>query len=207
MNLVLRSLARNVATTASVPTIVADVRGEGNMISEPTVYNYLDRLRKLFIIDEQDAWHPLVRSKTRIRTSPKRHFADPSLAAAALGARPEILRKDARTAGFLFKSLCYRDLSAYAAASKGRVFHYRDNSDLEVDSVVQFNDGRWGAVEVKLGWHECDKAAANLLHMKKKTVAAGAEEPSFLMILHAAGGGARTRSDGVVEVPIDCLGP
>lgn len=207
MDMVLRSLARNTATTASIPTIVADVIGEGNTISEASVFKYLDHLRRLFVIDEQNAWYPYMSSKIRIRASPKRHFTDPSLAAAALGAKPDILIKDTRTAGLMFESLCYRDLSIYADAFRGRVSHYRDNSGLEVDAVVQIDGRRWGAVEVKLGRFEFDKAATNLLRMKKKMTDAGAEEPSFLMILHAAGGGARTRPDGVVEVPIDCLGP
>jgi hypothetical protein len=89
----------------------------------------------------------------------------------------------------------------------GRVFHYRDNSELEVDQIVQLADGRWGAVEVKLGRAEFDKAAANLIRMKEKMVEAGAEEPSFLMVLNATGGVSRTRPDGVIEMPVDCLGP
>ncbi|MDR3206101.1 MAG: DUF4143 domain-containing protein [Candidatus Methanoplasma sp.] len=205
--LMLRSLARNNASSASISTIGADVQRAGTKISDITVNSYLEVFRKLFIIEEQTAWHPSLRSRTRIRTSPKRHFTDPSLAAAALGARPKMLLKDAKTAGLLFESLCYRDLCVYASASGGRVFHYRDNSDLEVDAVIQLDDGRWGAAEVKLGTFEFEKAAVNLIRMKKKMVAAGAEEPSFLMILSASGGGAHTRADGVAEVPIDCLGP
>jgi len=207
MELVLRSLARNSATTVSAPTITADIQGTGGKVSEQTVRSYIEALKKLFIIDEQDAWHPSIRSKTRIRASPVKHFTDPSLAAAALGARPEILMKDPKTTGFLFQSLCYRDLSVYVSAIGGRVFHYRDDSDLEVDMVIQLDDGRWGAAEIKMGTHESDKAASNLIRMKNKMVASGASEPSFLMTVNATGGGSYTRPDGVAEVPIDCLGP
>ena len=207
MELVIKSLARNNATSASISTIAADIRGAGKEISEQTVSSYIDVLKKLFIIEDQEAWHPFVRSKSRIRKSGVRHFTDPSLAAAALGAGPSILLKDTRTAGFLFESLCYRDLSVYAMASRGRVFHYRDGADLEVDSIVQLEDGRWGAAEVKLGTFEFEKAASNLTRLKKKMAEAGAEEPSFMMIISATGKVAHTRPDGIVEVPIDCLGP
>jgi predicted AAA+ superfamily ATPase len=114
--LILRSLGRNNATSAGISTIASDIRGAGTDISNPTVSSYIDVLKKLFVIDEQDGWHPSVRSKTRIRTTPKRHLADPSLAAAAMRAGPDILQKDTKTTGFLFESLCYRDLSVYASA-------------------------------------------------------------------------------------------
>jgi predicted AAA+ superfamily ATPase len=207
MELILGSLARNNATSVSIPTITADISGTGGKISDQTARSYIDVLKKLFVIEEQDAWHPSIRSRTRIRTSPVRHFSDPSLAAATLGARPDVLMKDLRTAGFLFESLCYRDLSVYASAIGGRVFHYRDDSDLEVDMVIQLDDGRWGAAEVKLGTFDFDKAASNLIRMKNKMVASGAAEPSFLMTLNATGGGSYMRPDGIAEVPIDCLGP
>ena len=207
MEHVLRSLARNNATSASISTIVADIRGAGGDVSEQTVRSYIDVLKKLFVIEEQGAWHPHVRSKSRIRKMGVRHFTDPSLAAAAMGASPNILLKDVKTAGFLFESLCYRDLSVYSSAMKGRVFHYRDGADLEVDEIIQLEDGRWGAAEVKLGTFEFEKAASNLTRMRNKMVEAGAEEPSFLMILNATGGVAHTRPDGIVEVPIDCLRP
>ncbi|WP_048112684.1 ATP-binding protein [Candidatus Methanoplasma termitum] len=207
MELILRSLARNNATTASIPTIVADIQGAGGKISEGTVRSYIDVLKRLFVIEEQNAWHPHIRSRTRIRTSGVRHFCDPSLAAAILGARPIVLQKDTKTMGSLFETLCYRDLSVYASGIGGRVFHYRDDSDLEVDEIIQLEDGRWGAVEVKLGTFEFEKAAANLIRMKNKMVEAGAEKPSFLMIVSATGNVAHTRPDGVIEAPIDCLRP
>ena len=204
---VLRSLARNNATLAGNSKLTADIKSSGTNMSEPTLRSYLDVLKKLYVIEEQGAWHPSLRSRTRVRTAPKRHFTDPSLAAAVLGARPEILNNDTATAGFLFESLCYRDMSVYASASGGRVFHYRDNSDLEVDQIIQLDDGRWGAAEVKMGTSDFDKAAANLIRMKDKMIEAKVREPSFLMILNATSVAAHTRPDGVVEMPIDRIGP
>ena len=207
METVLKSLARNNATLAGDSKLAADILSSGTSISEPTIRSYLDVLKKLYIIEEQSAWHPSLRSRTRIRTTPKKHFTDPSLAAAALGASRDILHKDIKTAGFLFESLCYRDMSIYASAIDGRVFHYRDDSDLEVDQIIQLNDGRWGAAEVKIGTYDFEKAAENLIRLKEKMVGANVREPSFLMILNVAGVAAHTRPDGVIEMPIDCLGP
>lgn len=206
MRNLLRSLARNNATTAKISVLAADMAKEDRAVSEQTVSDYLDVLKRLFVIEEQSAWTPSLRSRKRMRTSPKRHFTDPSLAVACLGAGPAMILNDPNTAGFLFESLCYRDLSVYSSVFGGHVFHYRDNSDLEVDSIVEHRDGRWGAIEVKMGYNETDKAAANLLRLKKK-LADEAQAPSFLMVLCATGGAAYMRKDGVAVVPIDCLGP
>ncbi len=180
-------------------------RNSGNTVSEQSLRQYLEALKSLFIIEEQAAWAPSLRSRKRIRISPKLHFADPSLAAAALGATPKTLEHDIQTAGFLFETLCHRDLSVYAAFNGGTVYHYLDNAGLEVDMIVVLADGRWGAFEVKLGAFEFDKAAANLQRLKQK-LAGEAPAPSFLAILTAAGGAALTREDGVTVVPLDCIG-
>jgi len=203
---ILCSLARNNATTAKIPVLAADVAEEGRPVSKQTVSDYLDALRRVFVIEEQPAWVPSIRSSKRMRTSPKRHFTDPSLAVACMGASPAMIMNDPNTAGFLFESLCYRDLSVYSSAFGGRVKHYRDDSDLEVDSIVEHADGRWGAVEVKMGYGEADKAASDLLRLKDK-LAGETTEPSFLMVLCATGGAAYMRKDGVAVVPADCLGP
>ena len=207
VRLFLRSLARNSATPVKASKIKADVaERECGDISEQTVRSYYEALRKIFVIEEQDAWAPSLRSRSRIRTTPKRHFSDPSLAAAALGATPEMLADDTRTAGFLFESLCFRDLSVYMDALDGNVFHYHDKDDLEADSILQLPDGRWGAVEIKLGTFEFDYAAGNLLRLKKK-IAGETVPPSFLAIITASGGMAWQREDGVFVIPIDCLAP
>ena len=206
MRNLLGSLARNNATTAKMPVLVADIAKEERSICEQTAREYLDVLKRVFVIEEQPAWAPSLRSRKRMRTSPKRHFTDPSLAAACLSAGPAMIQNDPNTAGFLFESLCYRDLSVYASSFGGHVGHYRDDSDLEIDSIVTYGDGRWGAVEAKMGYEDADDAAANLLRLKNK-LAGEAAEPSFMMVLCATGGAAYMRKDGVAVVPIDCLGP
>ena len=202
----LHSLARNNATSAKVPVLVADIANGDRVVSEQTVRDYMDALKRVFVIEEQFPWVPSLRSRKRMRTSPKRHFADPSLAVACMGAGPAMIQNDPNTAGFLFESLCYRDLSVYSSAFGGRVKHYLDDSGLEVDLIVEYGDGRWGAVEVKMGYNEADKAAANLLRLKNK-LSGETVEPSFMMVLCATGGAAYMRKDGVAVVPADCLGP
>jgi len=204
--LFLRSLARNTATAVKFATLRGDVGAAENSVSEQSIRAYYEALRAIFAVEEQEAWQPSLRSKTRIRTSPKRHFADPSLAAAALGATPDMLAEDIRTAGFLFESLCFRDLSVYAETLGGKVFHYRDETDFEIDAIVQDASGSYGLIEVKLGTFEFDAAAANLTKFVRK-LAPDATPPAFLAILTASGGTAYTRDDGVCVVPVDCLGP
>ena len=207
VQLFIRSLARNSATQVKATSLKADVaEREGGDISEQTVRGYYEALKRIFVIEEQDAWAPSLRSRSRIRSTPKRHFTDPSLAAAALGATPAILTGDIKTAGFLFETLCFRDLSVYMDALDGKVYHYRDKDELEADIILQLPDGRWGAVEIKLGTFEFDYAADNLLKLEKK-LAGETVPPSFLAIITASGGMAWQRKDGVFVIPIDCLAP
>jgi len=202
----LRSLARNVATTATIGTLIKDMAGEDSGPSENTVNDYLAVLKKMFVIEDQYGWKPDIRSRARIRSSPKRHFVDPSLAVAFLKTNFSKLFREPDTAGFLFESLCYRDVNIYASELGGNVSYYRDNNGLEIDLIVETNDGRWGAIEVKMGYNEVDEGARNLLRLKKKFTDPK-DGPSFLMVLCATGGGAGMRDDGVAVVPIDCLGP
>ncbi|MDR1404913.1 MAG: DUF4143 domain-containing protein [Candidatus Methanoplasma sp.] len=207
MKRVIRSLARNTSADTRVSVIAADVSGDDGNVSEQTVRSYIDALKKIYFVEEQNAWNPGIRSKTRVRASPKRHLADPSLAAAAMGAERDMLLDDPNTTGFLFESMCYRDVCVYASAADGTVFHYKDDSNLEIDEIIELRDGRWGAVEVKMGVREFDKAAKNLNRLRDKITGSGGREPSFLMILSATGKIAHMRPDGVYEVPLDCLGP
>ncbi|MDR3284364.1 MAG: DUF4143 domain-containing protein [Treponema sp.] len=209
VELLFRSLARNSAAMAGASVLLNDMREhEHNAgISLESVDSYLNALKQIFVVDEQQAWLPSLRSKTRLRTSPKRHFVDPSLAIAALGATPELLVNDPKTAGFLFESLCYRDLNVYTGSLHGKVFHYRDEKNLEVDAILQLMDGKWAGVEVKLGSFEFDGAAKNLCKLKQKMEGQTQVPAAFLMILTAAGGLAYTREDGVHVVPLDCLKP
>lgn len=201
-NRILRSLARNTTSIIKASTISADVSEEGRAVTDQTIRSYLDSLKQIFFIDEQYAWVPSVRSRTRVRTSPKIHFTDPSLAAAVLNITPDMLAKDTNTAGLLFESLCYRDMSVYASRMNGKVYHYRDSNGLEADSIIQLLDGRWGAIEVKLGAN-VDKGVETLLRLKKTVD----EEPSFLAVVTAKGPAAYTDENGVSVIPIDLLGP
>ena len=199
----MRSLARNVSTTANLVTIRKDMEGD-DIISDRTITSYMNSLRRMFVVEDLPAWSPAIRSKTVIRTSPKRHFVDPSIAAALLRMSPESLLKDFNTFGLLFESLCVRDLRVYAQASEGEVFHYYDKNGLEADAVVHLKDGRWGAVEVKMGTREAEEAARNLIRLKNNIDTDRMRPPSFLMILTASEYAYR-RNDGVYMVPVGCL--
>ena len=202
----LRSLSKNISTLATIRTIHDDIAmGDADeSISEKTISQYLGALDRIFVTENLPAWNPALRSKTAIRTSPKRQFVDPSIAAAVLRLTPSRLLEDFNYFGFLFESLCDRDLRIYAEAIDGQVFHYRDASGLEADAVIALNDGRWAAVEVKLGSKEIEDAAVHLLELKNKVNTEKMREPSFLMILTGSEIAYR-REDGVYVVPLGCL--
>lgn len=204
----LRSYARNIGTMASLRTIRdAIALGNGDMsISEKTISQYLGALDRIFVTEHLDAWNPALRSKTAIRTSVKRHFVDPSIATGVLRLSPSRLLDDFQYFGFLFESLCTRDLRIYAEAIDGQLFHYHDASGLESDTVICLNDGRWAPVEVKLGTKEIEEAAQHLLQLRAKVDTEKMKEPSFLMIL-TGGEFAYRRSDGVLVVPVGSLKP
>ncbi len=201
---IMRSYARNVATEASLSTIMKDMQGESP--SDVTVADYVDALRRAFVIEDLEAWNPRLRSKTAVRTSPTRHFCDPSVAAAMLGATPDSLLTDFETFGLLFESLCVHDLRAYADALGAEVRHYRDKTGLEADAVVVLPDGRWGAVEVKMGHSRIDEGAKHLLKLKGRVETSHEGEPSFLMVLTSTQT-AYLREDGVYVVPLAVLAP
>lgn len=202
----LRSLSRNISTLATIRTIHDDIAmGDADeSISEKTISQYLGALDRIFVTENLPAWNPALRSKTAIRTSPKRQFVDPSIAAAVMRLTPSRLLEDFNYFGFLFESLCDRDLRIYAEAIDGQIFHYRDGSGLEADAVIALNDGRWAAVEVKLGSKEIEDAAVHLLELKNKVNTEKMREPSFLMILTGTEIAYR-REDGVYVVPLGCL--
>lgn len=201
---IMRSYARNVATEASLSTIMKDMQGKSP--SDVTVADYIDALRRAFVIEDLEAWNPKLRSKTAVRTSPTRHFCDPSVAAAMLGATPDSLLADFETFGLLFESLCVHDLRVYADALGAEVRHYRDKTGLEADAVVVLPDGRWGAVEVKMGNSRIDEGAKHLLKLKGRVETAREGEPSFLMVLTSTQT-AYLREDGVYVVPLAVLAP
>lgn len=204
VRLLLRSLARNISTMATNQTIKDDIEATDNTISDKTIYAYLNALRRIYVVEDLQAWSPSLRSKTTIRTSSKRQFVDPSIATAVMRTNPEGILKDFETFGLLFEALCVRDLRIYAQVNDGDVFHYRDKSGLEADMVVALRDGRWGAIEVKLGNKQTEVAAENLLKLKSKIDTGKMGDPSFLMVI-TGGQYAYRRDDGVLVVPIGCL--
>ncbi|MCL2074480.1 MAG: DUF4143 domain-containing protein [Marinilabiliaceae bacterium] len=204
VRLLLRSLARNIATTAAVHTILKDIESTETSISDKTFAVYYNALRRIFVVEAMPAWLPSIRSKTAIRTAFKHHFVDPSIATAVMRLNPEAILKDFEYFGFLFEALCTRDIRIYAQHNDGDVFHYRDKSGLESDMIVVLRDGRWGAIEVKLGNKQIEQAAKNLLKLKEKIDVDKMREPSFLMII-TGGKYAFRRRDGILVVPIGCI--
>ena len=200
----LRSLSRNISTLATDKTILDDMAANDMDMSVPTLTSYMNAFRRIFLVEDTLAWNPSIRSKTAIRTSSKRQFVDPSIACATLRLSPGRLLDNILYFGFLFESLCCRDIRVYTEANDGSVFHYRDKSGLEADMILELNDGRWAAVEVKLGNKQEDEAAKNLLKLRDKVNADKMGEPSLLMIL-TGGQYAYKRNDGVLAVPIGCL--
>jgi predicted AAA+ superfamily ATPase len=203
---VIRSLARNVATQAAATVIAADTAGEDEPVARKTVPEYLSALERLWIVEDQPAWAPRLRSRSSVRTASKRHFIDPCLAAAALGAGPQRLLSDLNFLGLLFESLVVRDLRVYAQLHDGKIFHYRDNTGLEVDAIVEQNDGRWAGIEVKLGSKKIDQGAQSLLTFSNRIDQAACGAPAFLAVVTARGY-AYQRPDGVMVLPIGTLGP
>ena len=201
---IIRSYARNISTEASLATIAADMQGEPP--SRNTVSEYVDALTRSCVFEDLEAWAPRLRSKTAVRTSPTRHFCDPSLAVAALRATPQKLLEDFETFGLLFESMCIRDLRTYMDLLGGKVYHYRDKTDLEADAVLVLDDGRYALVEVKLGSKPIDTAAANLKKLASKIDATHQGEASFLLVLTGTATAYR-REDGVVVAPLASLAP
>jgi uncharacterized protein len=201
-----RSLARNVATHAAATTLAKDTGGTDGPLKDDTVREYLTALHRLMIVEDQPAWTPHLRSKYVLRRAPKRHFVDPSLAAAALRAGPELLLRDMNLLGLLFESLVVRDLRVYAQASEAQVLQYRDSNDLEADCVVQCADGRWAAFEVKLGSAMVDEGAATLARFASQIDTLKSGAPAMLGVIVGTGYG-YMRDDGIAVIPIGALGP
>ena len=198
-----RSLARNESTLATMKSVLADLGGD---ITRQTAAKYVSILSRLHFVQDVPAWNPALRSPVVLRQAAKHHLADPSLAAAALGASTESLLEDVKTLGLLFESLVIHDLMAYAQASGARVYHYHDSSDLEVDAIVQADDGRWLAVEVNLGAGGVQDGCQNLLRLESEMTDAGNCPPAAKVVVVGFGEPAHLTEDNVQVVPIDTLG-
>lgn len=201
----LQSLGRNVATCASLATLAADLGGPDRNIDHHTARSYMTALERLMIVEDQPPWAPHLRSRSRLRTAAKRHFVDPSLAVAALSAAPGHLFRDFEWFGLLFESLVVRDLRVYAQAAGATVHHYRDNTGLEVDAVVDAGPGRWAAFEIKLGAGRIDQAVRSLLKFAGRVDTERCGEPAALGVIVGSGYG-YTRPDGVAVIPVGALG-
>lgn len=202
---VLRSLARNISTPVSSTTIEKDVKNSfHDDISRPTLTDYLNTLEKLFVIENVNVTNLNFRSKYALRTKPKKYFVDPSIATAILEMKPQDLINDLNTFGFMFESLCIRDLKTYIGSYGGELTFYRDEKDFEVDAIFRTSSGKWGAIEIKLGAGYIDEAVKNLLNFKKKVDTEKCGEPTFLMVLTGTNYSYR-RDDGVYVVSIGTL--
>lgn len=200
----LQSLARNISTEASLSVLTKDTSGSNNDIDDETAAQYLSALERLMVVEDLPSWNTHIRSSDMLRKSPKRHFADPSLAVGALGLSIDKLTADLNYFGLLFESLVIRDLRIYAEMSGGRVFHYRDSRGLEVDAIVEYPDGTWGAFEIKLGIGAVDNAAENLLKFAEKIDTEKVKAPSALTVI-TGNGFAYRRPDGINVVPFSTL--
>ena len=179
---------------------------DSESLDTDTVCSYINALKKIFVIEEMEAWNPNIRSKTAIRTSNTRYFVDPSIAVAALGLGPQDLIGDLNTFGLFFETMCIRDLRVFADALNGKVYHFRDKAGLECDAVVHLRNGAYGLIEVKLGGDKLiEDGAENLKALKDKIDTTKMKAPSFLMVLIGVGDYAYRRPDGVYVVPIGCL--
>lgn len=207
MKLLLRSLARNESTTVTNKTLKNDIKDiDDEDIDSNTISEYLNIFERLFLIENQRPFATSMRSSVRIKQSEKRHFVDPSLAAALLGATPVTLLNDLETLGFLFEALCERDLRIYAETFGGQLYHYQDYKNREIDAVVQLPDGEWCAFEIKLGANQIDAAAEGLLKLQSEFLAdAKSKPPKTLCVLCGLTNAAYQRPDGVFVVPLTAL--
>lgn len=203
----MRSYARHQGAQTANTILASDVRGsDGGSMDDETVASYVNALKKIFVIEDMPAWNPNLRSKTAIRSSDTRYYIDSSIAAAALGIGPQDLIADLKTFGFLFETLCVRDLRVFADALSGTVYHYRDKEGLECDAVVHLRNGSYGLVEIKLGGDTLiDEGAKTLTALTKKIDTTKMNAPAFSMVLIGTGNYAYRRQDGIYVVPIGCL--
>ena len=207
---IIQSYSRNLCTLATSKTILDDVKNNFN-ISQPTFDDYIQALEKLYIIEDIDAWCPSIRSKSAIRSSKKRNLIDPSIAVNALGLSPDYFNTDFKTLGFLFESLCLRDLKIYSSSFDGYVSYYHDRYGLEADCVLHLNNGKYALIEFKLGSNEIDKGAEHLIKIENLIKEYNEKEkqcpmrlPNLKLIITGTQYGYR-RDDGVFVIPIGCL--
>lgn len=207
---ILKSYSRNICTLAETKTIFGDVVSTTD-ISKTTYYDYIQALEKLYIIEDIPAWCPSIRSKDAIRATNKRNLIDPSIAVAALGITPDYFNTDFKTLGFLFESLCIRDLKIYSSKMNGELSYYHDRYGLEADGVLHLKDGRYALLEFKLGTKEIDEGAKHLCEIERLINEYNQKEkqcplrlPDLKIVITGSQFGYK-RDDGVFVIPIGCL--
>ena len=201
----LRAYARSIGTQTKLISLSDDVNEENSLGTNPTIYNYINALQKIFVIEDSHAWNPNLRSKTAIRTTDTRYFTDPSIAAAALGLGPNDLIDDIKTMGFFFENLCVRDLRVYADSLDGTIYHYRDKNGLECDAVIHLRNGAYGLIEIKLGGDKAIEEGKYTLNKLAENIDYNLmKKPSFKMVITGTGKYAYKDTDTFI-IPIGCL--
>lgn len=201
----LRAYARSIGTQTKLTSLSDDVNKDNNLGTNPTIYNYINALQKIFVIEDSHAWNPNLRSKAAIRTTDTRYFTDPSIAAAALGLGPNDLIDDIKTMGFFFENLCIRDLRVYADSLDGTIYHYRDKNGLECDAVIHLRNGAYGLIEIKLGGDKAIEEGKYTLNKLAENIDYNLmKKPSFKMVITGTGKYAYKDGDTFI-VPIGCL--
>ena len=201
----LRAYARSIGTQTKLISLSDDVNEENSLGTNPTIYNYINALQKIFVIEDSHAWNPNLRSKAAIRTTDTRYFTDPSIAAAALGLGPNDLIDDIKTMGFFFENLCVRDLRVYADSLDGTIYHYRDKNGLECDAVIHLRNGAYGLIEIKLGGDKAIEEGKYTLNKLAENIDYNLmKKPSFKMVITGTGKYAYKDGDTFI-VPIGCL--
>jgi len=201
----LRAYARSIGTQTKLTSLSDDVNEDNNLGTNPTIYNYINALQKIFVIEDSHAWNPNLRSKTAIRTTDTRYFTDPSIAAAALGLGPNNLIDDIKTMGFFFENLCIRDLRVYADSLDGTIYHYRDKNGLECDAVIHLRNGAYGLIEIKLGGDKAIEEGKYTLNKLAENIDYNLmKKPSFKMVITGTGKYAYKDGDTFI-IPIGCL--
>ncbi len=204
--LILKSLARNEATTVSNQSILRDImENDTESISKNTLYKYLDAFNRMFLVNNQEPFSPNIRSSLRVKQMEKRHFSDPAMACAILKLTPMKLINDLKTFGFMFEAMVERDLAIYAQAINGKLFHYQDYKENEIDAVIELSDGNWCAFEIKLGLNKAEEGANNLNKVCQDIIDNGGKAPILKCVIYGVGNMAYKNSDGVYIVPITSL--
>ena len=203
---VLQEYARCTSTQAGMATMAKNVKNWGGEISRPTFIDYVSAFRKINIAQDLPAWQPSLKSKARTTSTPKRYLVDPSLGCACMGISEDMLIADLSTMGHFFENLCVRDLSTYCSAFGANLFFYHDSAGLEADCVIVTPQGRWALIEIKLRSAELDEGVNNLNKVEAKIDKTVIGKPAFKMVITGSGY-SRIRNDGVLVVPITCLGP